>query len=340
VSRLQGVLAGGTQEEQSLKTICKSSSMARGRRALLPAASCLLALFCLAVTGRSPEADEDKAAKAKAKPRPLAWHTSLEKATAAATERDRPILCVFWEAGEKAHRWFEGSSHSAGGVRFRRAALPYRSCRAAAYSRRRAQILSRIAARRGGDTGDGKSAARKAVKAADVVLLKIAPPPRFSPPLGAPAKEVELLRRASKLLWDRYAEVARKYEVTRVPTVLFLSPDGKTVLARYVRRSEAQVLAGLKRLDDLFSSHRKLRAAAAALKRADNGNGGSREQGDDARAGSRSETGTATRSGGNDASDKREKPEPPAAGENDHPGNRDRGGEKNPRPVEVDDDDF
>jgi len=281
----RGVLAGGTQEEQSLKTTCRPISIARGRRAFLPAGSCLLALFCLAVAGSSPEANEDKAAKAKAKaePKPLNWHTSLKKAAAVATRRERPIVCVFWGTGSKAHDWFAPSEKSGrkpgSSLRPRGSSRPKgRVHRPSGWRRGRRSTLrskwiSRYAVHGGpagsesGDAGAGEDDSRSAIERANVVLLKAKPPAKFSAPAGAPPGKVSQLRKASRLLWDRYAKLARKYRVTHVPTVLFLSPDGETVLARYVRQPESRVEAGLEKLEALFTEYKELRAAAAAAEK-------------------------------------------------------------------------
>ncbi len=152
---------------------------------------------------------------------PLTWHLSVKKGVAAAKAKNRPIILVFWATGSKAFEWFSKSSTvsvvstTAGGARTTKTIYP----------------------------------ARRKVHAADVVLIKLLPPTTLKLPAGTTSKQADRYRKVHKILADRHRKAVVKYRVTRLPTVVFLSPDGETTFRKYTRKPETTVLDGLKKME-------------------------------------------------------------------------------------------
>ena len=155
---------------------------------------------------------------------PLTWHLSLKKGVEAAKKKNRPIVLVFWATGSRAFEWFSKTSTISGefttvdGVKVSKKIYP----------------------------------GRRKVHATNVVLIKLLPPVILKLPAGTTSGQAERYRKVYKILADRYRKVATKYGVTRLPTVVFLSPDGNTILHKYTRKSENTVLSGLKKIDGWF----------------------------------------------------------------------------------------
>lgn len=180
------------------------------------ACSLVMLLFFVSVA-RAEEATNDS---------PLTWHLSVKKGVKAATAKDRPIVLVFWATGSTAFEWFD-----------------------------RATTISGKFVTAGGETSIKKIyLARRKVHAANVVLVKLLPPIVMKLPAGTTSDQAARYRKVHKILADRYRKVATKYGVTRLPTVLFLSPDGNTILRKYTRKPETTVLAGLKKIDGWFKA--------------------------------------------------------------------------------------
>jgi hypothetical protein len=165
------------------------------------------------------------AGEAEKEPRekcPLKWHLSLEKGLAEAAAKGRPVVLVFSQGGTLSHDWFAGSRKNAEGKRYWTAV--------------------------------------EQVRQADVVLVKMPPPPKLKLTTGAPAQQVRMLQQAHKKLLDRYNKTARRYGVYRLPTVLFLSPDGDTVFKTFTRKTESTVVGALRHLPHYLHHWREARA--------------------------------------------------------------------------------
>jgi len=189
-------------------------------------------LLAAGAAGRALEAGDDS---------PLKWHLSLAKAVAAAKKIDRPVVVVFWGRGSRAHDWFDGTS----------------------------TISGRFQTADGWQNTKTVYPARRKVHKAKVVVAKIAPPTRLKVPAGATAEQVELFRKANKKIFDDYNAAIRKYGVARLPTVLFLSPDGGTVMKTYTRKPESTVLKGLAKIEATFDDYKRTREALKAVMEAE-----------------------------------------------------------------------
>jgi len=152
---------------------------------------------------------------------PLTWY-SPKKGLAEAKSRNRPIVMVFAQGGTRSYDWFAASYKSTTGKTIWRHVAP--------------------------------------LKEANVVLIKVRPPAKLKLTAGASAQQVRLLQKAHKKLMDRYRALTTKYGVTRVPTVLFLSPDGQMIFKSYSRTTESTVLASLRHMHHYFRHYQQARA--------------------------------------------------------------------------------
>jgi hypothetical protein len=156
---------------------------------------------------------------------PIKWHT-LKTGMAAAKSRNRPIVMVFTQGGSRSHDWFTSSFKTAAG-----------------------QLIWRHVA---------------TLNDANVVLIKVPPPTRLKLTAGASAQQLRLLQAAHKKLLERYRKLTTRYGVTRIPTALFLSPDGEMVFKSYARKSESTVISALKHMHQYFSHYQQARALMAS----------------------------------------------------------------------------
>ncbi len=148
------------------------------------------------------------------------WYSSMSHAIAAAKAKDKPIVAVFTQTGSTGLDWF---GH-----------IP-------------------------GLYGDLEWSNNKELKDSGAVLAKIAPPTKLKLAVGTPYTEVGKLRTALKKMTDNYAKWAKKYGVTRIPSVRFLSPDGQMVLKSYNRQPQSLVITGLKKMGKLFADYKQMR---------------------------------------------------------------------------------
>jgi hypothetical protein len=154
---------------------------------------------------------------------PLTWHLSADEGIAEAKAKNRPVVMVFPETGVNSHNWFAGT---------------------------RTDPVSKKVSWTAVDR----------VTAADVVLVKVAPPGDMKLPVSATPEMVAKFQEARKKLFDRYNGLCTKYGVTVLPAVVFLSPDGETVLWSFARPLEGTVLSAMRHLPQYLYQYQRLQA--------------------------------------------------------------------------------
>jgi len=105
------------------------------------------------------------------------------------------------------------------------------------------------------------SYARVYAVASDAVFVRMLPPQMLSIPAGATAETRQLIATAFQKLQKEYTTLVAKYGVAMLPTVLFTSPDGDTVLRAWPRTMETTVTGYFKNLETDFAGYQKTRAA-------------------------------------------------------------------------------
>jgi thioredoxin-related protein len=103
--------------------------------------------------------------------------------------------------------------------------------------------------------------ARAFVNGSDVICARLLAPQTPNIPAGASAEQRQLFTEAYNKLNREYSDLIRKYNVGALPTVLFLSPDGDTVLRSYTRTMETRVIGYFRPLLSDFENYKKTRAA-------------------------------------------------------------------------------
>ena len=103
--------------------------------------------------------------------------------------------------------------------------------------------------------------ARAFVKGSDVVCVRMLPPQMPNIPANATPQQRQLYADAFNKLQKEYADLIRKYNVSMVPTIVFLSPDGDTVLRSYTRVMEGTVVNYFRALQSDFENYKKTREA-------------------------------------------------------------------------------
>ncbi|HOX06512.1 MAG TPA: hypothetical protein PK280_08935 [Planctomycetota bacterium] len=109
--------------------------------------------------------------------------------------------------------------------------------------------------------------AREVVNASGVVAARVLPPAEVSIPRDAKPELVDAYRKLRERMTQEYNAMAAKYNVTSLPTILFLSPDGEHVLARHTRVMETMVVDYFKVLPGDFENHKKFRTAVKAVEK-------------------------------------------------------------------------
>jgi hypothetical protein len=104
------------------------------------------------------------------------------------------------------------------------------------------------------------------VREANVICVKIAPPAKLKLPATASRELTKAFEAAQKKLHKDYADLTKKYGILRLPAVLFLSPDGETVMHSFCRRPESEVLTALKKIPELFDNYKRLQEALKAVR--------------------------------------------------------------------------
>lgn len=105
------------------------------------------------------------------------------------------------------------------------------------------------------------SYARVYAVASDAVFVRMLAPQMPNIPAGATAETRQLMATAFQKLQKEYTTLVAKYGVNMLPTVLFISPDGDTVLRAWPRTMETTVVGYFKNLETDFAGYRKTRAA-------------------------------------------------------------------------------
>ncbi len=152
---------------------------------------------------------------------PIPWHLSVSKGLAEAKAKNRPVIMVFPEGHTGAFNWFE-NSYVKNGKRYWPSLRP--------------------------------------LECADVVLIKATPPGDFKLPAGASAAMVKKFNDARQKIRDRYKKLVDKYGVFRLPTVLFLSPDGQMVFKSYTRTNQEKVVHSMRFFPHYFHDYQHLAA--------------------------------------------------------------------------------
>ncbi len=103
--------------------------------------------------------------------------------------------------------------------------------------------------------------ARAFVKGSDVVCVRLLAPQAPNIPASATPQQRQLYADAFNKLQKEYADLIRKYNVSMLPTIVFLSPDGETVLRSYTRVMEGTVINYFRALQSDFENYKKSREA-------------------------------------------------------------------------------
>jgi thioredoxin-related protein len=99
------------------------------------------------------------------------------------------------------------------------------------------------------------------VNSSDVVCVRMLPPQIPNIPATATPEQRRLINEAVAKLQKEYNDLVAKYGVTTLPTIVFASPDGDTVLRSYPRTLESTVVNYLRALQSDFENYKKTRVA-------------------------------------------------------------------------------
>ncbi len=98
------------------------------------------------------------------------------------------------------------------------------------------------------------------LKAAGVILAKLSTPTNLKLPSTASRDKIKNMVDTVNTMGKNYKTMAQKYQVSRLPTIAAIPPDGQLVFASFVRQSSEDVLKQVSKIPQLYRDYKKVKA--------------------------------------------------------------------------------
>jgi hypothetical protein len=173
------------------------------------------------LAGKDPDSVPSKISLAGA---PMPFYLNIKHAREAAKKADQPVLATFMNSGQGSYDWFGW------------------------------QIVVTNKETRFSWTEMTK------LKTAGVILAKLSTPTNLKFTSAASSDKIKNMVETIRTMGKKYKKMAQKYQVSRLPTIAAIPPDGQLVFASFVRQSSADVLKQISKIPQLYRDYKKIKA--------------------------------------------------------------------------------